>query len=65
MFDEDTEDQLDLSGFRKTKDFGDFQILTDSPVKPVQDRYSKPFKQKLNFWKASVLNETFSALRLN
>ena len=49
MFDEDLEDQLDLSSFRKTKDFGDFQILTDSPVKPVQDRFSKPFKQKLKF----------------
>jgi hypothetical protein len=30
---DDQENHLDLANFRKTKDFGDFQILTDSPVK--------------------------------
>jgi hypothetical protein len=44
------DDQLDLRSFRKTQDFGDFQILTDSPNKPqIPDSRSKQFRQKLNF----------------
>jgi hypothetical protein len=28
------DDHLDLSAFHKTQDFGDFQIMTDSPKRP-------------------------------
>jgi len=38
---DEAEKHLDLENFRKTKDFGDFQILTDSPVRKETKRKAK------------------------
>ena len=48
------DDHLDLSDFHKTQDFGDFQIMTDSPKKavvtqPATKRSANSKSHKLKF----------------
>ena len=51
---DDDDDHLDLSDFHKTQDFGDFQIMTDSPKKavvpqPASKRSANSRSHKLKF----------------